>query len=103
MFLEPRTLLRTHVVGFFIWLGLLIPTLGWWKASIVYVVFQSWYANWVGHFSSIQAARTEVRQDEQWQRLERLLRLIWRELRAVHRDLRWIRHRLESSEPSTLE
>ena len=35
------------------------------KASIVWIALMSVWANFVGHFSSWQAARVEVKQDEQ--------------------------------------
>lgn len=35
------------------------------KGSIVWIALMSVWANFVGHFSSWQAARVEVRQDEQ--------------------------------------
>lgn len=41
------------------WAVLLVPTVVVWRHSIVWVVFMSWYANFVGHWSSFQAARAE--------------------------------------------
>lgn len=38
------------------WGILLILTIVWWRESIVWVVFMSWYANFVGHWSGQEAA-----------------------------------------------
>ncbi len=47
--------------------GLLIPITVFTglKASIIWIALMSVWANFVGHFSSWQAARVEVKQDEQ--------------------------------------
>lgn len=37
------------------WGILLVPTIVWWRESIVWVVFMSWYANFVGHWSGNEA------------------------------------------------
>ncbi len=56
--------------GFHGWMtlgwGLLIPitVFSSLKASIVWIALMSVWANFVGHFSSWQAARVEVKQDE---------------------------------------
>lgn len=42
-----------------IWALALIPTVLWWKESILWVAAMSLYANWVGHFSAFDAARAE--------------------------------------------
>lgn len=38
------------------WVLLLIPTLLWWKESILWVATMSLYANFVGHLSALEAA-----------------------------------------------
>ena len=47
--------------------GVLIPVtvLTGLKGSIIWIALMSVWANFVGHFSSWQAARVEVKQDEQ--------------------------------------
>ncbi|MCW2724288.1 MAG: hypothetical protein JWN35_1209 [Frankiales bacterium] len=49
--------------------GLLIPVTVFTglKGSIIWIALMSVWANFVGHFSSWQAARVEVKQDEQVQ------------------------------------
>lgn len=42
-----------------IWALLLIPTLLWWKESILWIAGMSLYANFIGHWSAMQAARAE--------------------------------------------
>lgn len=48
-----------HLSAMVVWALLLIPTLLWWTHSVPFLVFVSLYANFVGHFSSWQAARSE--------------------------------------------
>ena len=45
------------------WALMLVPTLIWWKASILWVASMSLYANFVGHYSAYQAARAERKAD----------------------------------------
>lgn len=42
-----------------LWVGLVPPTLIWWRESILWVAFLSLYANWATHFSAYQGARAE--------------------------------------------
>ncbi|MCW2898475.1 MAG: sle1 [Streptosporangiaceae bacterium] len=52
--------LRTlHLVAMGTWALPVIPTLLFWTNSVPFLVFVSLYANFVGHFSSWQAARSE--------------------------------------------
>lgn len=57
----PRTLERWHFVMMVMWALLLVPTLVWWKESILWIAAMSLYANFVGHFSGWDAARAEAR------------------------------------------
>jgi hypothetical protein len=41
------------------WLLAIIPTLIWWRDSILWVAFMSAYANLVGHASAYQASRAK--------------------------------------------
>lgn len=50
---------RIHLVLMVVWAGLLIPSLVLWRTSVPWLVFMSLYANFVGHFSSWQGARSE--------------------------------------------
>jgi hypothetical protein len=43
----------------FAWAFALIPTLIWWRDSVLWVATMSLYANIVGHWSARQAARAE--------------------------------------------
>lgn len=45
-----------HRVLQWTWALLLIPTLVWWKDSILWVAGMSLYANFVGHASAAEAA-----------------------------------------------
>ena len=57
---KPRSLVRFHFAMMNVWALLVIPTVIWWKESILWVAFMSLYANFVGHFSGWDAARAEV-------------------------------------------
>lgn len=50
---------RCHASLMATWGLLAIPTVLAWKESIAWVVFMSWYANFVGHFAAWQSARIE--------------------------------------------
>jgi hypothetical protein len=39
------------------WLVLIAPTILWWRDSVLVVLFYSIYANFVGHWSAVEAAR----------------------------------------------
>lgn len=42
-----------------LWGILLVPTMLLWRDSLVWVVFMSWYANFVGEITAYQAAHAE--------------------------------------------
>lgn len=50
---------RLHLVLTLAWVVALVPTLLWWRESILWVAFMSLYANIVGHWSAYQAVRAE--------------------------------------------
>lgn len=54
---------RFHIAMMVVWGVLLVPSLMLWRESLVWIVAMSWYANFVGHFSSWQAARAEDKED----------------------------------------
>jgi hypothetical protein len=56
---SAAALRRVHLVMMCVWAGLLIPSLLLWRTSVPWLVFMSLYANFVGHFSSWQGARSE--------------------------------------------
>lgn len=66
LFGRPKFLRRFHAVCTLVW-AVLIPLSIFTdlKKSIAWVVMMSAWANFVGHFSAWQAARVEVRQDEE--------------------------------------
>jgi hypothetical protein len=63
--LEPRILVRFHATMMAVWAGLLLPTLLFWRESILWVAFMSLYANFVGHFSAWDGARAEQQAEEE--------------------------------------
>lgn len=50
---------RLHLSLMLVWACLLVPSLWLWNQSVPWLVFMSLYANFVGHFSSWQGARSE--------------------------------------------
>jgi hypothetical protein len=50
---------RFHAMATIIWLLLAIPSVVWWRDSVVWVVAMSWYAVVVSHATAWQAARAE--------------------------------------------
>lgn len=50
---------KFHFIMSIAWAFLIIPTLLFWKSSILWVAAMSLYANFIGHWSAYQAARAE--------------------------------------------
>jgi hypothetical protein len=50
---------RFHLAMTVVWALLLVPTLIWWKDSILWVAAMSLYANVAAHWSAFQGARAE--------------------------------------------
>lgn len=57
---NPRRALWLHFTLAVTWTLLMVPTLLWWKNSILWVALMSGYANIVGHWSAYQASRAET-------------------------------------------
>ncbi|MBC8901870.1 hypothetical protein E6P77_08125 [Klebsiella pneumoniae] len=64
MKLTPVFIKRCHLVAAVMWVGLAIPSLIWWKDSILWVILISIYANIVGHLSGYSAARADQAAEE---------------------------------------
>lgn len=50
---------RFHYAMSMVWAVLLIPTLLWWKESVLWVATMSLYANGASHLSAAKASRAE--------------------------------------------
>lgn len=50
---------RLHAILTIVWAAAVVPTMLWWRESILWVAFMSLYANVVGHWGAYQAARVE--------------------------------------------
>jgi hypothetical protein len=61
---KPRVLRHFHAVAVLAWIVLIVPTLVWWKDSVLWVALMSIWANIAAHWSAWQAARTESKQDD---------------------------------------
>jgi hypothetical protein len=57
--MKAQQLRKFNLVCTVLWLVLILPTLLWWKNSILWVALMSIWANIVGHFSAYIAARSE--------------------------------------------
>ena len=64
MKLTPVFIKRCHLVAAVMWVGLAIPSLIWWKVSVLWVILISIYANIVGHLSGYSAARADQAAEE---------------------------------------
>lgn len=59
MHIPVRHLRRFHAVMTVLWLVLAVPSVLWWKDSILWVIILSVWANVASHFSAWQGARAE--------------------------------------------
>ena len=64
MKLTPVFIKRCHLVAAVMWVGLAIPSLIWWKDSVLWVILISIYANIVGHLSGYSAVRADQAAEE---------------------------------------
>ncbi|HBX3894205.1 TPA: hypothetical protein ACN709_002820 [Klebsiella pneumoniae] len=64
MKLTPVFIKRCHLVAAVMWVDLAIPSLIWWKDSVLWVILISIYANIVGHLSGYSAARADQAAEE---------------------------------------
>ena len=58
---------RFHLAMTVVWGLMLIPTLIWWKDSVLWVALMSVYACVMGHWSSYQGSRAEKAADRNGQ------------------------------------
>jgi hypothetical protein len=57
--LSPQRVAVVHYCMAGVWALLVIPTLLFWKNSVLWVAAMSLYANFVGHLSAAKASRAE--------------------------------------------
>ena len=57
---SPAVWVRIHTTLACMWALLMIPSLMWWKESLVWVIAMSCYANFAGSMASLQAARADL-------------------------------------------
>lgn len=55
---------RVNLTLVFVWILMGIPTVLWWKESVLWVAIMSLYANIVGHWSAFQGSRAEVQAEK---------------------------------------
>lgn len=61
---KAKRMVIFHLAMTGLWAVLVIPTLIWWKGSILWVALMSVWANVAAHFSAYQGARGEMKQDD---------------------------------------
>lgn len=62
--MATKWLIRSNLYLTFLWVVLVLPTLLWWKDSILWVAMMSLWANIASHFAAYIAARSEQTQKE---------------------------------------
>jgi hypothetical protein len=60
---DAKFLVKFHFTMILIWVGLIMPTLVWWKDSILWVALMSIWANVYTAVTAWDAARAEVASD----------------------------------------
>lgn len=63
-FSDARFLRAFHGWATITWAVLIVPSVLWWRSSLPWIVLMSVWANLAGHWSSWQASRVEVKEDE---------------------------------------
>lgn len=63
MTIPPRALKRFHGAMTLAWAVLVLPTVLWWRESILWVALMSVWANLASHFAAYQATRAEENGD----------------------------------------
>lgn len=60
---KPVTIRRFNFWFVIVWLALVIPTVVFWRASVLWVAILSIWANVISHYTAYLAARVEVREE----------------------------------------
>lgn len=50
---------QVHLIGVAVWVVLIIPTMIWWRESILWVAFMSLYAIITSHWGAYEAAKAK--------------------------------------------
>lgn len=64
MKITPSLIKKMHLISAGAWIVLAIPSVLWWKNSVLWVIIISIYANVVGHLSGYTAARADEAAEE---------------------------------------
>ncbi|CAI0987841.1 hypothetical protein [Serratia proteamaculans] len=57
--MTPRAIRKAHLLMSLLWAFLAVPSVIWWKDSVLWVIIISIYANVVGHLAGYTAARAD--------------------------------------------
>ncbi len=60
---SPLLWSRVHLALTGLWIVLILPTMLWWRESVLWVALMSLWANIASHFAAWQASRAERRLD----------------------------------------
>ncbi|MGO4745624.1 hypothetical protein [Serratia quinivorans] len=63
-YITPSLIKKSHLFMSLLWVILAIPSVIWWKDSVLWVIIISIYANIVGHLSGYTAARADEAAEE---------------------------------------
>lgn len=58
---SPEVMSRFHIIMVIAWTAAIIPSLLWWKDSILFVILISLWANVAAHWAGFQGAHSEKR------------------------------------------
>lgn len=61
---RPRVIRTINFWFTVFWLGLIAPTLIWWRDSVLWVAILSIWANVISHYTAYLSARVEVREED---------------------------------------
>lgn len=62
--MTPQQLRRINGTATLIWLGLVVPTVLWWRDSLLWVALMSVWANVASHYTAWMSARAEDAADK---------------------------------------
>lgn len=64
---------NNHFIQAYIWMALGIPTILWWKESILWVAIMSLYANIEASFAAHGSDREKIAMEKKWKKMENKL------------------------------
>ena len=62
--ITAQRIARFHLIMTFVWMAAIIPTMLYWRESVLWVAFMSLWANVVSHAAAYSAGRAEEKVDQ---------------------------------------